>query len=421
MRRALALLILLPWVGGPAESAWSATQTVEFTVKAGKHDRENEVVCVPLQLPAELRSARAQIKEVDRVVGPGQLAPPSLRTGSIPVEKGKVRADLWFVLPKLRAGESTKLTAVLDTATPPDAKNQFHWQDGKGADDLRFGERPVLRYVRPELDETTLKKREETFKVFHHVYSPKGDRLLTKGVGGLFTHHRGLFYGFMRVTHDGVVDDIWHCKGDAYQGHEKVLEEAVGPVLGRHRVQIGWHGKGKEVFATEQRELTAYHLPGGTLIEFASLLTPPAPIKLDGDPQHAGFHFRADNAVADKTPKQTIYIRPDGTDRPGVTRNWDGNKNKTHVNLPWLGMSFVLGDQRYTAAYLDRPTNPKEARFSEREYGRFGSYFVTEVTPKKPLLVNYRVWIQEGQMTGDEIARADSAFVEPVEVEVVRP
>ena len=81
-------------------------------------------------------------------------------------------------------------------------------------------------------------------------------------------------------------------------------------------------------------------------------------------------------------------------------------------------MSFVLGGQRYTAAYLDRPTNPKEARFSERTYGRVGSYFVTTVTKEKPLVVVYRVWLQKGQMKPEEIAAKAAAFVEPAAVTV---
>src|SRR5581483_12011042 len=125
----------------------------------------------------------------------------------------------------------------------------------------------------------------------------------------------------------------------------------------------GWHGQGKERFAVEERELTVYNVPGGRLVEFAARLRPTdGPVKLDGDPQHAGFHFRADNEVATKTNKETIFIRPDGVDKPGATRNWP--QDKGHVNLPWNAMSFVLGGKRYTAAYLDRPDNPKEARYS---------------------------------------------------------
>jgi hypothetical protein len=171
------------------------------------------------------------------------------------------------------------------------------------------------------------------------------------------------------------------------------------------------------MFAREERELTVYHVPGGQLVEFASKVrSTDGKVKVDGDPQHAGFHFRAAQEVAEKTKNQTYYLRPDGKDKPGATRNWPADKQ--HVNLPWDAMSFVLGGQRYTAAYLDKPTNPKEARFSERDYGRFGSYFVTEFTQPKPLTVNYRIWLQEGEITGEGVADRSADFVEPVKATV---
>src|SRR5262249_13916931 len=150
----------------------------------------------------------------------------------------------------------------------------------------RLGSRPVLRYVYKALDDSTKESREQTYKVYHHLYDPSGQRLVTKGPGGLYTHHRGIFYGFNKVTYDdGKQVDIWHCTGDTYQGHENFLAREAGPVLGRHRVAIAWHGKGKEVFAKEERELTVYRVPGGQLVEFASKLrTTDGPIKLDGDP-----------------------------------------------------------------------------------------------------------------------------------------
>src|SRR5262249_59644639 len=119
-----------------------------------------------------------------------------------------------------------------------------------------------------------------------------------------------------------------------------------------------------------------------------------------------------------KTEDLTVFIRPDGDGKPGTEVNWDGKKNTSHKNLPWLAMSFVVKDKRFTVCYLDRPTNPKEARFSERAYGRFGSYFVTTVTKDKPLVVRYRIWIQEGQMKGDEIKALSAAFANPPKITV---
>jgi hypothetical protein len=81
-------------------------------------------------------------------------------------------------------------------------------------------------------------------------------------------------------------------------------------------------------------------------------------------------------------------------------------------------LSCCWGGKRYTAAYLDHPQNPKEARYSEREYGRFGSYFEYNIDDGKPLTVKYRLWLQEGQMQPDEVAALSHDFVEPVKVMV---
>ena len=78
--------------------------------------------------------------------------------------------------------------------------------------------------------------------------------------------------------------------------------------------------------------------------------------------------------------------------------------------MPWKAMSYQLGEDRYSVLYLDPPTNPKPARFSERNYGRFGSYFIAEATADKPLEVNYRLVIRKGEYSPEEckkISRAD--------------
>lgn len=397
---ALTLLLLSgadPSIGLPLE------------LRSGKLDRMNEPVRIPLTVPAGKKYA-ATIKILGTDIAPVVVLPPGLNAA-----KGTT-AEAWFVLPRMGANQASEPSLVLTEGAPKfTGDDLLTWKREKDHTTLFRGKTPVLRYEHPKLDP---KNREATFKVYHHAYSPEGV-LLTKGVGGEFTHHRGLFYGFMKTTYDGHTVDIWHCKKDTHQAHQEVVEETPpNPVVGRHRVKIAWNGDEGKTFATEERELAAFPLPGGTLIEFTSRLTPTGgDVKVDGDPQHAGFHFRANNEVAGKEAKaQTVFVRPDGVGKPGTETNWPGNKK--HVDLPWLGMSFVIGKERYTAAYLDKPTNPKEARFSERTYGRVGSYFVATATKEKPLVVNYRVWLQKGQMKPEAIAALDRAFVDPVGVKV---
>jgi hypothetical protein len=76
-------------------------------------------------------------------------------------------------------------------------------------------------------------------------------------------------------------------------------------------------------------------------------------------------------------------------------------------------MSFVLDGQRYTACYLNHPDNPKETRFSERDYGRFGGYFARDITPEEPLVVHYRLWLQTDGMAEEQGAGLHRAFASP--------
>ena len=327
-----------------------------------------------------------------------------------------------FVVQKLAANESA--TVRLGMLNYVQAPPQFDFVDKPGeAIELYYAGKPVLKYINAPHDTSTKEKHEVTFKVFHHVYDPVTGKIeLTSGAypfsdkSKKFPHHRGLFYGWMKVNYgDGKKADVWHGRAGEFTQHEKVVDQEAGPVFGRQTLAISWHGKDGDTFANEERTVTAYQTSGGTLIDWASTLTTELPkVTLDGDPQHAGFHFRAAQEVAKSTAKQTYYLRPDGKDEPGKTKNWPGNKD--HVNLPWDAMSFVVGGKRFTTLYMAHPDNPGEARHSERDYGRFGSYFVYDLTPDKPLSVKYRVWVQEGEMTQKDCEEKYAAFVTPPKV-----
>jgi len=431
------LVAALVWLFALAPNS-GAAEKVEIVVAAGKHDRTNVPVRAVFDTPPG-----------DALFGPGEVEVyvTAVRSGDdlLPAHQSPValldagpaddrRRELTFIIPSLPAGKTATFELELKpqirsskAAADEPVTSAYQWAESKSAQtDLVFrsaaGVEPVLRYVHPKLDETDAETRELTYKPFHHVYSPDGKRIVTKGPGGRYTHHRGIYFGFNRVTYgEGRTCDVWHCSKGAHQSHEKVLASENGFVLGRHRVQIGWHGAQGEKFAEEQRELTVYNVAGGQFIEFASLVktSDGRPIKLDGDPQHAGFHFRADNEVAEKTLKQTYFLRPDGKGAPGETRNWDAKKRDPKaVSEPWKVMSFVLGDTRYSALYLDHPNNPKEARSSERDYGRFGTYFEYEITKDQPLRVNYRLILKEGEFTPEEAARYSADFTDPPKVTV---
>lgn len=404
MKRILSLVLLLSLLAGVTAAQNRGTS---FTVTGGKQDAKNVLAVVPV--PADVAGdARAVlVTGADGQVYRAQLAPAGLLSAPV----GKAPPEITVLIPELKAGQKLELKASIGTGPKP--SQVFAWKEAEGLPELRLGERPVLRLFHMPYDKSQAVAKQATgnptTKPYHHLFSPDGKTIVTNSNQGQFPHHRDIFFDFNNISYEGKKVDVWHCRNGEHTAFEKVLATEGGPLFGRHTVQIGWKGTDGKDFATERRELTAYDLPGGTMIDFASELTTTLPkVRLDGDPQHAGFHFRA-NAAVEKNSKQTYFIRPDGKGTPGQEKNWA--KGKGPVNLPWNAMSFVLEGKRYTVVYLDHPSNPKEARQSERAYGRIGTYFEYDLTPEKPLRVRYRLWFQEGEPTVEECESLSQAFV----------
>lgn len=306
---------------------------------------------------------------------------------------------LTSILPSVPRG----VTLNLQLQKEPTVRNDiFHFAGKERQRELLFKGSTVLKLMGREYRREPKADREKTYKVFHHVGYPGFKGFLTKGAGGLFSHHRGIFYGFNQIRYSDSKQkhhvDTWHASG-AFQRLEKVLLEEIGPVFGRQVVEIQWVNEKKnpvEVFATETRQITVFKQGDHYAFDLASSLeTLEYVIDLKGDPQHAGFQFRASQDVAAKTKAETYYLRPDGIGQKKVYRNWP--KNADHINLPYHGMHFELRGEPFAVLRLDRDANPRPSRFSERDYGRFGCYFEHVLRPGQPLDINYRLLIKNGK------------------------
>jgi hypothetical protein len=290
--------------------------------------------------------------------------------------------------------------------------------EGTFGQELQWQGQPVLRLMSPVYDGSTPAARDETYKVFHHLWMPNLTEPITKGSGGLFPHHRGLFMGWNRIqlTQAGKAAqvDTWHAKL-AHQQLQRELSREAGPVFGRQVIEILWVNEAiqpPQPFLRETRELIVVPIGQQRLVQFnARLESLSGDVVLAGDPQHAGFQFRASQHVADISKEQTYYLRPDGIDRPGSFRNWPDQPQ--HVDLPFHGMSFVIDDQRLTCVRLEHPQNPGTARFSERDYGRFGSYFEHVLTPAQPLQVRYQLRVVPGELSLPTAQQWQQHFAQP--------
>lgn len=437
----VATALLVPaWLLANAPTP-AAAGSIHLSGEAGAAPRAGSIVRVLVPAPAGVASPSAAILEgaggvrIEALATAPGLAAREASRGSAGADSLDGRLELVFAVPEgLPAGAATLALAgwrSADETPAPDAPRLLWAEDADPVEgteftelrriDPKIGVRKVARYMRTPFDASTPARRELTYKPFHHLFDPaSGSTLLTKGgPGGLYPHHRGLYFGFNKISYGGGrTADVWHCKGKAHQVDVGSDGAWASRDTARHRRTIHWCGQDGEPFAKETRELTFLAMSGSTVVEFASLVeTLGGEIRLDGDPQHAGFHFRANNEVAERTKGETVYVRPDGAGGPGQTRNWPDDPK--HADLPWNGMRFTVAGRRYTALYIDRPGNPKEARYSERDYGRFGSYFEFTITPERPLFVHYRFRLHEGELDVESAAALASDFVAPVSASYV--
>ena len=405
MRVAFVLLVL------PALAACASPMRV--AVSAGDFDRADTPVSVDLKLTAE------QMKEPICVVADGQTQAAQIE----PLDDGRVR--VWWIVEKLPKGASREdEIKPREGATAP-AGEVFTWKDSSQgkvkSKDLRFGDRPVIRYMYTPWEGTDKETIDITRKPYYHVFDPDGSRLITKGEGGLYPHHRGIFYGHNRVKIAGQERpvDTWSA-ADAHQLHTKFVREYAGPVFGGHVVTVDWIDRQGKAFATETRTIRVFRSPKDqSLIQFDTT------IATDGDlvalestnNHHGGVQFRPAQAVAENKTA-TRFLRPGKWAAMPADAAVEVSEHKDFRDLPWDAIQFKLGDRAYTVADLCSPKNPRNAEMSERDYGRFGEYSTWQLTKDKPLSLTYRFWVTATHaVTPSDVDAKARDFASPPKVE----
>ncbi|MBU0639274.1 MAG: PmoA family protein [Planctomycetes bacterium] len=387
------------------------TQTgAELTLHVGALEMESTdvPVCATIVLPDNLRDVDESAIAVT-LRRQGAAAPP--RPGQV-LKLDETRAELWWIVPRIRAGEESRWTATFSAGRPA-ANTGFRWQPAAAGElDLLCDSRRVLRYMHA-YDASSPERLHETYKPYHHVFDAAGEHLLTKGPGGLYTHHRGIFIGWNKMKCGEQQYDFWHMK-EVTQRHQRFLKQIAGPVLARSKMLIHWMDSNEQPVVAEEREITVFRQSAPTimLLEFRTGLTAiGGPVLLDGDPEHGGFQYRPHNDVAEGGPDvKTQYV----FHAAGI----DAHKDE---NLPWAAESYGLNGRRYSVQHMNHPDNPTPSRYSAyRDYGRFGAFFTKELAAGQTLPLRYRIQVCAGDLPPRETLMArHAAFVNPPRVDVL--
>lgn len=262
--------------------------------------------------------------------------------------------------------------------------------------DILREDKVVGRYMYA-YDNSTEDQLHKTYKPYLHVYNAEGTAPITKGAGGHFTHHRGIFIGWNKIELQKKSYDRWHMTGGEII-HRQFSERTSTIDSATLVSNTDWNDESSQPIIQEVRSMT-FSQPSvddfRLQIDFQAQLTAVAgDLVLNGDPEHAGVQYRpADELVTE----ETTYIFPKAKADP-----------KSDLDYPWVAETYTLNGKRHTIVQLNHPDNPKKTKFSAyRDYGRFGAFFVQSLSANETLTINYRFLVGEGELDAVDQVQAN--------------
>lgn len=259
--------------------------------------------------------------------------------------------------------------------------------------DFKLDGKLVARFMTAH-DLSSPERHTDTYKPYLHVFSPTDGTRLTKGPGGQFPHHRGIFVGYNKIDVGGKKYDLWHMsKGDQVVKKSAAVDADGASV---QTTEIDWEASPGQALLTETRKLTLSPAakPFYLAVELESTIKPVAgEATLDGDPEHAGAQFRPSEKI---DAAKTEYLFPG--------ENIDAHKDQ---DLPWAAEIFTVEGKTFTVVILNDPSNPKGTRYSAyRNYGRFGAFPVLKAATDAPATLHYKWLVAEGEVRDPAVFQA---------------
>ncbi len=250
---------------------------------------------------------------------------------------------------------------------------------------------------------------EGQYKPYLNVYDVEERRLTNPGMEsdgefyGRFPHHRGIFIGWNHVRTDLGRDDLWHLRSGEKMKVVSIEKKETTDDSARLEVVIHWLSADRDdeqegLLLVENRSIEVSRVNDRTRIDHKSKLTAARDLRLDGDLQHAGLHFRADAAVND-VRGDTRYLWAPAELSPGGGRI-------VSDELQWVNFRFPLHGQWYSVTQLNPPEN-RATELSWRDYGRFGFFFKDQLNKGDSRNVKGRFWVEKiSSAEEDDFVRA---------------
>src|SRR3954451_22209045 len=180
--------------------------------------------------------------------------------------------------------------------------------------DVLLDGKVVARYMYDH-DTSSKERRADTSKPYLHVFDADGKAPITKGTGGLFPHHRGIFIGWQKIGYAGKTYNLWEmASGDIV--HKDFANQKADSADASFTSRTEWDltqakdaNAGKRILE-EERTMTFRRGPAPfrLQIDFASTVKAvDSDVVLNGHPEHGGVQFRP---AEELSTAETTYIFP---------------------------------------------------------------------------------------------------------------
>lgn len=397
------------WVGlGLLTFAAARGEPADFrlVLDPGNHDRIRSPVSFTTLAPDFLRGAS--------YVTAALLDAGGRPTGElIQAVIAEDQVTLYWVEPTLKAGVPAHRTVHLAAGRAPargDVTEAFHFANGPGWRELRYGDQPIWRR-NFAFDPA---QRDDSAKPWLQIAGWHDDGFITKGPGGFYSSQRGLFLGWGRTEFEARTYDFWSCAAVSQRqtGFLPGLELA-GAVVGRDAAVTDWLLPDGRIVLRDTREFTAWHTGAAELVldSVVTLTATQGRVGLNGDAHHSGLQLRVANEVRDRAV-ETYFIRSPGS-RYLAPDIWDRTE--------WVTMVFRIGSHTYAITDMSHPDNPRPTRFATRDYGRIGTTFEGALAPGQPRILRNRFLIEETAAGALNVATQSARFldfVDPVKISI---
>ena len=403
---AAAAILLVALLAGPAPAA-EAIATI--TVEAGKHDRVDAPVSVPL---ANLFQDPGPLWFEETTGGKKADVPCQVEPGTPP--------RLCFILAGRTPAGTSRTFRVwpIEKDYPGAGRAEIGTADGRLEVTVRG--KPVLRYHKTQTEPPAGVEKNFAHEAYiHPAWTPAG-QVVTDDYPPDHKHQRGIWFSWTKTEFQGRHPDFWNLgKGTAYTRLAGVKMTAAGPVLAGFRAQhehldLKAPG-GPTVMLREDWTVRVWNVGGPEAGYFLWDLTSRQRCATD-EPVHlpkyfyGGLGYRGNRAWLKQVSMRTSE---------GKTRA-DGNESKAR----WLDVSGPLAGGKAGCLILIHPANfryPQPLRLHPKQPqicvapSQEGDW---AIKPGTEYVSRYRFVIHDGTMDDSSAERLWRDFAEPPAVTV---